>query len=833
MPAITLYPIKDAYVSGLDTNNHNGSTLRIGPSYRAYFEFDFSSIPKDATLGDDIYLHLYSLSTGEMGGYDVNVCTSAWDETTIKNGNEPTSYREHHWLSSIYANVNSWSRANLWLAIKKQFDGRVKNYGLYVDGFENTVEYIEFASKEHSDASKKPYLTLSFSMPLPNVPSNLIPTGGIVLDRAKVQRLNWQHNPAKIGEAQTKFDLQWRVQGTTNWNIVSLNTANQYWDAPTNTFTHGMIEWQVRTYDQYSQASSYSAISLFYAGDKPSESVITTPTNGSLVSGPQLTVQWTSVGQTEYNLLLTDTNSNALWEETKVSIDKTKIIGFTLANNTSYKIRLRIKNVDGLWSDFAESSINVVYATVPPPTFTISQDNVRGSLKLDIVNDEVSIPKKVTVGLKGKTVADGTNPEKHVVNPVITSKDSTGQVISTVTVSCTLRECNGIKDEVTQDGKKIQRVGYKAITDNNLAWGVYKTGTGYKAVSAPNVLTGHIPLGKGTIVLKYNSKKLSYDGTANTSDSFIDYANGTLLIAIPSADSGWGDAYTPTVEEIKAYFMGWVMHENIAGFPPYNGTGAKVWSGINNLAGGTEVCPTTLVSPNFTPYRLYYQLVTPIETNITPIEINCVENGTVEVTSEVIPEYTLSAPLPVSYTNEIFRRKQGEINWLRLAKGLQGNTPYIDYTPQHQQQYEYKVRMILDTLAYADSNVTLASIELKNSQIALPSDYSKWVSLKFNPAKSQRIEYDRTLMRFAGREDPIAEFTKAKSHNVSNGFTVTRDTLEKLMEIADKRETVLYRDSRGKRVFGTIGAMDIEDDNIRGYYIVKFTVDKVGYIEGV
>lgn len=86
--------------------------------------------------------------------------------------------------------------------------------------------------------------------------------------------------------------------------------------------------------------------------------------------------------------------------------------------------------------------------------------------------------------------------------------------------------------------------------------------------------------------------------------------NTNFYLSISNTDSGWGDNYTPTVDEIKAYFMGWKMWQgdsNDSNIPYTSGT--KRW---RSLTSGDEpsVLPTTQ-APNYTPYQLVYQLATP------------------------------------------------------------------------------------------------------------------------------------------------------------------------------------------------------------------------------
>lgn len=92
--------------------------------------------------------------------------------------------------------------------------------------------------------------------------------------------------------------------------------------------------------------------------------------------------------------------------------------------------------------------------------------------------------------------------------------------------------------------------------------------------------------------IKYDGKLLTkiLAGSAPTaSDQYVildstDANPNTILLTIGNSDSGWGDNYTPTVEEIRAYFLGWKMFTDgqDALINQYNGSGTKRWVKIGH-----------------------------------------------------------------------------------------------------------------------------------------------------------------------------------------------------------------------------------------------------------
>lgn len=196
----------------------------------------------------------------------------------------------------------------------------------------------------------------------PTAPTNLTPV--TTKDRAELIRFTWQHNDPNA-DAQSKFDLDYRLQGSTTWNTVTQNTINQFYDLPAGTLPRGTIEWRVRTYDQADLSGPYSELKTFFAGDKPSKPTTLNPIDGSVVSVSNPTVQWSSVGQVSYNLKVLNANeTTTLWETNQTSNNKAHTVGYSLENETGYVIQLTIKNVDGIISDIEKSHIHVSYT--PP-----------------------------------------------------------------------------------------------------------------------------------------------------------------------------------------------------------------------------------------------------------------------------------------------------------------------------------------------------------------------------------------------------------------------------------------------------------------------------------
>ncbi|GGI97116.1 hypothetical protein [Paenibacillus hunanensis] len=159
----------------------------------------------------------------------------------------------------------------------------------------------------------------------------------------------------------------------------------------------------------------------------------------------------------------------------------------------------------------------------------------------------------------------------------------------------------------------------KIVLDGSLPWAFAQSWTGYKAVTWQDVPA---PVSNTGYITKYNkvvlSRWLAGSGATSADSHVLDGTTSDLWITVSAADSGWGDNYTPTNDEIKAYFYGWKMYDasiSTDGSNIYNRTDGtnKAWcrrtngfSSDNGYADGSFTLPNTLAF-KFSPYELMYK----------------------------------------------------------------------------------------------------------------------------------------------------------------------------------------------------------------------------------
>jgi len=213
----------------------------------------------------------------------------------------------------------------------------------------------------------------------PTMPTNLSPTG-VIVDRTKTQRLTWKHND---DDAQSKAVIEWRLQGTTTWNIATSIGAEQGYYIDANTFPTGQIEWRVRTYDQQSLVSPYSSNAVFSSAEPTTAPTFMLPTSPVNISRP--VIKWSGVEQASYQVLIEDALGTTVWNTGEIiSGNKAITTGIDLLNGGIYKIKLRIKDSSGLFSTFVDKTVEISYT--PPPKPNVSIFNNRDSVSFVIEN---------------------------------------------------------------------------------------------------------------------------------------------------------------------------------------------------------------------------------------------------------------------------------------------------------------------------------------------------------------------------------------------------------------------------------------------------------------
>lgn len=264
------------------------------------------------------------------------------------------------------------------------------------------------------------------------------------------------------------------------------------------------------------------------------------------------------------------------------------------------------------------------------------------SLFYDVIPTGGKVTFVVPEGVKYVRVmfGDKTTPAPFTVSNVAlvkgTEKFDGEFKTSSVTALTTLHEGESLRlNEIGKLGK-LKRVEEKHLT-GDLDWSLGVQYVGYKYVKVPSTFFNDIIIDKVASeksptptmkVVKSTGEIIKHNPTFSIAGKdHFNYGSNTLTldITIANEDSGWGDKYTPTPDEIKAYFYGWKMYDgetNPGGLGVYNRTDglAKYWVSMDSYSiadniyvMGINILPTSPPTQpkSWNPYKLIYDMGKP------------------------------------------------------------------------------------------------------------------------------------------------------------------------------------------------------------------------------
>lgn len=188
------------------------------------------------------------------------------------------------------------------------------------------------------------------------------------------------------------------------------------------------------------------------------------------------------------------------------------------------------------------------------------------------------------------------------------------------------------------------------------------------------------------------------------------------------------------------------------------------------------------------------------------------------------------SPQPKAIGNDIYKRIDGE--WVRIAKDI--SYQYRDYAVKSGEEYEYKVRANGDNVTYADSDSVFSSTTFMGVWLHKITDPEGSVyKFKFDGrGRSSNWEPEHSFSKFAGRKYPVIETGVCQDEGVSFALDLISELdTEALKNIVKSRETVCYRDGRGRMITGVFTNFPLNDEKYG--QSVSLEINQIDYREGV
>jgi hypothetical protein len=324
----------------------------------------------------------------------------------------------------------------------------------------------------------------------------------------------------------------------------------------------------------------------------------------------------------------------------------------------------------------------------------------------------------------------------------------------------------------------------------------------------------------------YSDIQTFFAGDKPANPTIIDPTNGAIVpVANPTVQWSSVDqtAYHVKVLDVNNNLL-WELQANSTNkaqtilYALQNNTDYKIQLAIKNADGILSDFVTVNIHVSYTPPAV-------------PIVTTTKGEGIITIS---IDNPTPSGTQPnVSY-NDLYRRKQGETTWTRIATNIPADASFIDYTPASGQVYEYFVRAWGDNGTYSDSTVVSESISLTGVWLHEADNPLETLhQFKLVSDRSENWQPTAAMMQFAGRRLPIAEYDDTEQRSVSVKIIVLKnsDDREAIERLIRSKNTLCYRDARGRKMFCHAFQLPVDDETYGN--TVSLTFEEVSYTEEV
>lgn len=276
---------------------------------------------------------------------------------------------------------------------------------------------------------------------------------------------------------------------------------------------------------------------------------------------------------------------------------------------------------------------------------------------------------------------------------------------------------NGVNDVLYQeDGqwKVLRKWERDVMLDGVLNWTHNASKMGFKELTVTNYLDKKVNGTNTIFVQKNNGTFLNQAGASSSisSGDFVHNSTPHLYVSVSDNDSGWAVSYAPLQDEVKAYFNGWkVKTADGAGKP-------TAWISIVD---GKDAPIQTLAyvranrAPNYTPYKLTYQLATP-RVEVVQVEGDLAVSGMTQV----------SVDSGVVVREKVTPKNDSSNYYINLV-----NTGY------EQSRLKYKASKIV--AVYKDG--TIDNKWIKNGSVAWGNEKAYISNTDFDPTAEYTVTY--------------------------------------------------------------------------------------------
>lgn len=179
---------------------------------------------------------------------------------------------------------------------------------------------------------------------------------------------------------------------------------------------------------------------------------------------------------------------------------------------------------------------------------------------------------------------------------------------------------------------------------------------------------------------------------------------------------------------------------------------------------------------------------------------------------------------------DIYRAAPGDTDFIRI--GSTSTKKYVDWSVMDGENH-YKV-IAVNASGESEGAQQSTTFELTTGWLTPVDDPAHPFEVRYNVQDRYYTDYDVSMMEYAGREKPVAEFGQIAQRSISVSFaTNDKDAYKALERVIQLRKTVLYRNARMKMYGVCISPSDQPADYYGMIYNLSFIINEVEHSEVV
>ena len=179
---------------------------------------------------------------------------------------------------------------------------------------------------------------------------------------------------------------------------------------------------------------------------------------------------------------------------------------------------------------------------------------------------------------------------------------------------------------------------------------------------------------------------------------------------------------------------------------------------------------------------------------------------------------------------DIYRAAPGYTDFIRI--GSTSTKKYVDWSVMDGEN-RYKV-IAVNASGESEGAQQSTTFELTTGWLTPVDDPAHPFEVRYNVQDKYYTDYDVSMMEYAGRAKPVAEFGQLAQRSVTVSFaTNDKDAYKALERVIQQRKTVLYRNARMKMYGVCISPSDQPADYYGMIYNLSFIINEVEHSEVV